>query len=487
MIAPIASPSTPRVRRMRAALPLRRTFRRSTRRRFRPGAGRGTRWVCSETQSRQATRLYTAAISAAAGTTQSTAACWIPSASFTPSGRRTRPTFPRSFPFRASNAGGYDGMLLKINFNSALVFNTYFGGTGDDSGRAIALHATQLTPYVTGYTWSTNFPILNPAQPLNAGGQDAFVARFNSDGNALVFSTYLGGSNGTTILPEQALAIAVDPLATPMWRGHLLVEFPDGCRPSKHQPGRSGCILHQARQWRPACLQQLSRRHGDRRGDRARGRRKPADLRRRVHFVREFSNRVAVTGRVGGSYDAFMTQVNVNGTPLIYSSYLGGTAADQAYGVAINVPGRDVPDRIDQFVELSRPVGLSIHARRLAGHVSVEADGRGGASGGARLLFALARIPASATSAVVHAQVHGRQWREQLRLDPVHGELDSVGSELLPRRLQPHAGACLSAQQRGDAWTGGFPPGALNTLSNSQCALPLANMTGVHDRQRDLA
>jgi hypothetical protein len=79
------------------------------------------------------------------------------------------------FPFQAVNAGGYDAMLLKVNMNSALVFSTYFGGSADDGGRGIALHGTQLTPYVTGFTWSTNFPVLNPAQLLNGGGQEGFA------------------------------------------------------------------------------------------------------------------------------------------------------------------------------------------------------------------------------------------------------------------------------------------------------------------------
>ena len=48
--------------------------------------------------------------------------------------------------------------------------------------------------YVTGVTSSSDFPTQNPLQPLYKGNQDAFVAKLNPTGSALVYSTYLGGS-----------------------------------------------------------------------------------------------------------------------------------------------------------------------------------------------------------------------------------------------------------------------------------------------------
>jgi hypothetical protein len=58
---------------------------------------------------------------------------------------------------------------------------------------------------VTGYTYSTDFPTESPLQAGNAGGSDAFVAKLNSEGTALVYSTYLGGTG-----IDLANAIAVD-------------------------------------------------------------------------------------------------------------------------------------------------------------------------------------------------------------------------------------------------------------------------------------
>ncbi len=100
--------------------------------------------------------------------------------------------------------------MAKLNAaGSALVYSTYLGGSGDDQGNGIAVDSSG-NAYVTGYTASTNFPTVNPLQStLLCGGIDScwepFVAKLNAAGSALVYSTYLGGSNG-----GQAYGIAVD-------------------------------------------------------------------------------------------------------------------------------------------------------------------------------------------------------------------------------------------------------------------------------------
>src|SRR5690606_38464529 len=94
-----------------------------------------------------------------------------------------------------------DAFVAKLNpAGDTLVYLTYLGGSGEDIGDAIAVDGAGNV-YITGMTESTNFPLQNPFQPM-AGAQgcgsppcsDAFVAKLNAAGNALVFSTYLGGS-----------------------------------------------------------------------------------------------------------------------------------------------------------------------------------------------------------------------------------------------------------------------------------------------------
>jgi hypothetical protein len=102
--------------------------------------------------------------------------------------------FPTMNPLQLTNSGVGDAFVTKLNAGgSALVYSTYLGGNGYDGGGGIALDASGDI-YVTGATESTNFPTANSLQPINHGALDAFVTKLNAAGSALVYSTYLGGT-----------------------------------------------------------------------------------------------------------------------------------------------------------------------------------------------------------------------------------------------------------------------------------------------------
>jgi Beta-propeller repeat len=114
-------------------------------------------------------------------------------------------TFSANFPIvgaiQATNAGGQNAFITKIDAaGSAFVYSTYLGGSGGNSAapeqaNAIAVDASG-NAYVAGVTNSTNFPVTSGAfQTSYDGATDAFVAKINAPGNALVYSSYLGGSS----------------------------------------------------------------------------------------------------------------------------------------------------------------------------------------------------------------------------------------------------------------------------------------------------
>jgi Beta-propeller repeat len=184
----------------------------------------------------------------------------------------TRSTnFPTANPLQPASGGGYDAFVSKINpTGSAFIYSTYLGGNSDEGGYGIAVHSGSA--YVTGYTISTNFPTANPLQPANGGGADAFVAKFSPTGSALVYSTYLGGSNG-----DSGFGIAVDVTGSAYVTGNTTsTNFPT--------------------------MNPLQR------------------------------------TRRGGS-DAFVTKINSTGSALVYSTHLGGSADDYGYGIAADVGG----------------------------------------------------------------------------------------------------------------------------------------------------
>jgi hypothetical protein len=98
---------------------------------------------------------------------------------------------------------GYDAFVAKLNTNlsgdASLLYSTYLGGSSGDYGRAIAADDAG-SAYITGYTTSNNFPTLNQYQSDPGDNtDDVFVTKLNTNASgmsSLLYSTYLGGSNG---------------------------------------------------------------------------------------------------------------------------------------------------------------------------------------------------------------------------------------------------------------------------------------------------
>lgn len=108
--------------------------------------------------------------------------------------------FPTSNAFQATMHGVNDAFVTKFNpEGSDLVYSSYLGGISADQGNSIAVDASD-NAYVTGSTASTNFPLVDPTQTTCgscSSYNEAFVAKVNPAGSALVFSTYLGGGNNS--------------------------------------------------------------------------------------------------------------------------------------------------------------------------------------------------------------------------------------------------------------------------------------------------
>ncbi len=121
------------------------------------------------------------------------------------------PTTPSALkPTKPGGSNNCDAFVLKFApEGGSLLYGTFLGGnmnTTQESGRSIKVDA-QMNAYVAGYTISSDFPTANAFQAFWAGGgNDAFITKLNRDGDALVFSSYLGGTEndaGQSVLVDK--------------------------------------------------------------------------------------------------------------------------------------------------------------------------------------------------------------------------------------------------------------------------------------------
>lgn len=183
-------------------------------------------------------------------------------------------------PVQPLYAGGlHDGFVAKLSAaGNALVYSTYLGGSGDDVENSIALDPSG-NAYVAGATFSSNFATASALQAALKSGQDATVSELNATGSALVYSTYLGGSD-----TDVAKGISVDAA------GHAYVA---GTTASSNFP-TAGTPFQASH---------------------------AAD---------------------GGHFDAFVAKINIAGAGLAYATYLGGGVDDQALAVAADAGGNAI-------------------------------------------------------------------------------------------------------------------------------------------------
>jgi predicted extracellular nuclease len=240
--------------------------------------------------------------------------------------------------------GGSDIFVAKFNAAGALVYSTYIGGTNADEGAAIAVDASG-NAYVTGRTSSLNFPTVGAYQAALGGTQDAFLTKLNAAGNALVYSTYLGGNANTvsTGTVEFGYGLAVDS------SGAVYVA---GLSSSTNFPTTAGALQTTGggnlddgfiTKFNPAGnTLAYSTYFGGNQNDEIYTLDIDSAGNAYVAGITGSSNLLMVNARqpgYGGNTDGFLAKLNPTGTALVYSTYVGGFMQDTAYGLAVDASG----------------------------------------------------------------------------------------------------------------------------------------------------
>jgi beta-propeller repeat-containing protein len=225
-----------------------------------------------------------------------------------------------------------------------LVYSTYLGGSGDDTGFGIAVDSSG-NAYVTGQTGSTDFPTTaGTFQPaLAGGGTDAFVTKLNAAGNGLVYSTYLGGSG-----PDEAIGIAVDSSGNAYVTGMTFsTDFPTTAGAFQTaNAGISDVFVTKLNAAGNGLVYStyLGGSNLDSIFDGGSGIAIDSSGNAYVTGYTFSTNFPTTAGAFqtafgGGAWDAFVTKLNAAGTGLVYSTYLGGNGTDTGSGVAVDSSG----------------------------------------------------------------------------------------------------------------------------------------------------
>jgi hypothetical protein len=245
--------------------------------------------------------------------------------------------YPTTFgAFDTTFNGATDAFVTKLNAaGNALIYSTYLGGALRDIAYDVAVDPAG-NAYVVGGTSSVNFPTTAGAlDPVFNGGLDAFVTKLNAAGNAIVYSTFLGGANS-----DRADAVALDTAGSASVTG---VTWSPGF------PVTAGAFDPFFNGASDAFVTRLSPTGGalfystflggagDDNGD---------------GIALDSLNQAYVTGSTrgggfpvtagafdvfynGGTRDVFVTKLNVAGAALVYSTFVGGARDDFGTDIAV--------------------------------------------------------------------------------------------------------------------------------------------------------
>ena len=254
------------------------------------------------------------------------------------------PTTMDTFQSNKAGTGPTDAFVTKLNpAGSALVYSTYLGGGSGETGNDIAVDKNG-NAYVCGSTGSTDFPTTQGSflSTLNSPG-NAYVAKLNPNGSALVYSSYLGGSDddeaysiaidaqGNAYITGQT-AVAVNPPLFPITDGVFQMDYAGGfldAYVTKVSPDGSMLIYS-------TFLGGTQAEHGNSIA---------VDKNGNAYVIghtnsNDFPTKDPIqTEPNDGTFDAFVTKLNPTGSALEYSTYLGSSQFEDGLGIAVDSTG----------------------------------------------------------------------------------------------------------------------------------------------------
>jgi chitodextrinase len=237
------------------------------------------------------------------------------------------------FPGVVGTDGGFDAFVTKLDSSGSLVFTTRLGGTMDDAGLGIAVN--NLGVYVIGNTSSSNFPSLTAIGPR--GGQDVFVVRLDSSsGMVSTERVIIAGSN-----VDSGNSIVVDDFGDAYIGGQTSSsDFPTA---SPIQAALAGSRDGFVAELDPTGTTLLYSTYLGGSSEEVVTGIALAGGNAYVTGLTNSNDFPVTTGAFqqnrAGLHDSFVTEIKADGSAWVYSTYLGGTGADNAFSIAVDAAG----------------------------------------------------------------------------------------------------------------------------------------------------
>jgi photosystem II stability/assembly factor-like uncharacterized protein len=249
--------------------------------------------------------------------------------------------------------GATDVFVTKLSADgSSVIYSSYLGGVRDDQGNQIAFDSGGNV-YVTGWTTSDDFPVTPGAYQSTLHGtfnrSNAFITKLNSNGSALIFSTYLGGAGSPTdIGGDEGNGIDFDSQGNVYVAGSTLSKdfptTPGAFQPTAPPSSFSDGFVTKLNNLGTALV--YSTYLGGLSDDRATAIKITPSGEAVVTGSTQSSDFPTTPGAFQTTYggptgsgfdfgDAFVTRLNGQGTALVYSTYLGGKGDDGANSLAL--------------------------------------------------------------------------------------------------------------------------------------------------------
>jgi hypothetical protein len=246
--------------------------------------------------------------------------------------------FPLAKPQQPKHGGSTDVFITKLSRDgSKILYSTYIGGSGDDVGYGIAVDAAG-NAYITGDTSSRDFPVESPLQKTMGGVFDAFAVKLSPDGSKLLYSTYIGGSQG-----DRGDAIALDTAGNAYITGYTYsTDFPVVTPiQTAFSDGNVHCFVSKVNPSGSALVYSTYLGGGDDRPDQATG--IAVDSGGNA-YITGYTNSakfpsVNALQKFIGPTDVFVTKINAAGTAFAYSTHLGGNADDEGMAITVDAAG----------------------------------------------------------------------------------------------------------------------------------------------------